>query len=102
MLRAEMREEAALLGCAGLGGVGGEVRGHGVVEEQVALRHVLAEAALQHAGVDEVFEEGGGSGADSGIGFGKLDEGEPALALRVHLAVASTMAISSGVRPQRA
>ena len=41
---------------AGLGGVGGEVRGHGVVEEQVALRHVLAEVALHYAGVDEVFE----------------------------------------------
>jgi hypothetical protein len=33
------------------------VRGHGVVEEQVALRHVLAEVALHHAGVDELFEE---------------------------------------------
>jgi hypothetical protein len=28
------------------------VLGHEVVEEQVALRHVLAEVALQHAGVD--------------------------------------------------
>ena len=52
----------ALLGGAGLGGVGGEVRGPGVVEEQLALRHVLAEVALHHAGVDEVFEERGNSG----------------------------------------
>ena len=48
--------------------------GHGVVEEQVALSHVLAEVTLHHAGVDEVFEKGGDSGAGSGIGFGKLDE----------------------------
>ena len=40
-------------------GAVGEVRGHGGVEEQVALGHVLAEVALHHAGVDEVFEEGG-------------------------------------------
>ena len=43
--------------------VGGEVRGHGVVEEQVALRHVLAEVTLHHAGVDEVFEERRRAGA---------------------------------------
>jgi len=43
------------------------VRGRGIVEEQVALRHVLAEVALHHTGVDEVFEEGGGSGSASGI-----------------------------------
>ena len=72
----EVGEEVALLGGAGLGGVGGEVRGHGVVEEQVALRHVLAEVTLHHAGVDEVFEEGGGDGAGSGIGFCKLDKGD--------------------------
>ena len=70
----EVGEEVALLGGAGLGGVGGEVRGHGVVEEQVALRHVLAEVALHHAGVDEVFEEGGGGGLS--LRFGKLDEGD--------------------------
>ena len=52
-------EEVALLGGAGLGGVGGEVRGHGVVEEQVALRHVLVEVALHHTGVAEVLAEGG-------------------------------------------
>ena len=34
----EVGEVVALLGGAGLGGIGGEVRGHGVVEEQVALR----------------------------------------------------------------
>ena len=34
------------------------MRGHGAVEEHVALSHVLAEVALHHAGVDEVFEEG--------------------------------------------
>ncbi len=33
----EAGEEVALLGGAGLGRVDGEVRGHGVVEEQVAL-----------------------------------------------------------------
>ena len=33
----EAGEEVALLRGAGLGRVGGEVRGHGVVEEQVAL-----------------------------------------------------------------
>ena len=59
----EVVEEVALLGGAGLEGVGGEVQGHGVVEEQVAFRHVLAEGALHHAGVDEVFAEGGGDGA---------------------------------------
>ena len=58
-------EEAVADGVAG--GVGGEVRVHGVVEEQIALRHVLAEVALHHPGVDEVFEEGGGSGAGSVI-----------------------------------
>jgi hypothetical protein len=63
----EVGEEVALLGGAGLGSVGGKVRGHGVVEEQVALRHVLAEVTLHHAGVDEVFEEGGGSMTGSGI-----------------------------------
>jgi hypothetical protein len=72
----EVCEELALLGGAGLGGGGGEVRGHSVVEEQVALRHVLAEIALHHAGVDEVFEEGGGYRAGSNICFGKLDEGD--------------------------
>jgi len=34
--------------------------GNVVVKEQVALRHVLAEVTLHHAGVDEVFEEAGG------------------------------------------
>ena len=37
------------------------------MEEQGGLRHVLAEAAFYHAGDDEGFEEGGGSGAGSGI-----------------------------------
>jgi hypothetical protein len=55
--------------------------------------------ALHHAGVDEVFEEGGGPGAGSGFGFGQREAGEPALARRVHGAVPSTMAISFGVRP---
>ncbi len=65
----EVGEEVALLGLAGRWIVSREARGQGVVEEQVALRHVLAEVALHHGGVDEVFEEGGGSGAGSGIGF---------------------------------
>lgn len=72
----EVGEEVALLRLAGRWIVGGEVWGHGVVEEQVALRHVLAEVKLEDAGVDQLFEEGGGHGA-----------------------VPSTMAISSGVRP---
>ena len=49
----EVGEGVALLGGAGLRGVGVEVRGQGVVQAQVALRHVLAEGALHHAGVDE-------------------------------------------------
>ncbi len=68
----EVGEEVALLGGAGLGGVGGEVWGHGV-EEQVAHRHGRPEGALHHAGVAEVFEAGGGSGAGSGLGSGKWD-----------------------------
>ena len=39
------------------------MRGHGVIEEQVALRHVLAEVALHQAGVDEIFKQGGGAAA---------------------------------------
>jgi len=70
----QVGEEVALLRLAGRWIVGGEVRGHSIVEEQVALRHVLAEVALHHTGVDEVFEEGGGCGAGSGIGFGKDDK----------------------------
>jgi hypothetical protein len=38
----EVGEKVARLGGAGFGGVGGEVRGHGAVEEQGPLRHVLA------------------------------------------------------------
>ena len=73
----EVGEVVALLGGAGLGSLGCEVRGHGVVEfRQLSGRHVLAEVAIHHAGVDEVFEEGIGSGAGSSIGFGKLDEGD--------------------------
>ena len=54
------------MGGAGLGGVGGESRGHGVVEyRQLSGRHVLAEGALHHAGCDEVFEEDGGQAAAS-------------------------------------
>ena len=53
-------EEVALLGGAGLGGVGGEVRGHGVVESrQLSGRHALVEVALHHTGVAEVLAEGG-------------------------------------------
>ena len=46
----EVGEVVALLGGAGLGGVGGEVRVHGVMEEQVALRHLLAEIASPSRG----------------------------------------------------
>lgn len=53
----EMCEEVALLGFARGGIVGGKVRSHELVEEQVALRHVLVEVTFHHAGVDEVFEE---------------------------------------------
>jgi len=52
-----MGEKVALLVFVGCWIVGGEIRGHGVVEEQIALRHVLAEVALHHAGVDEVFKK---------------------------------------------
>ena len=55
---------------------------------------------LHHAGVDEVFAEGG-SGTGSGIGFGQREAGESAHARRVHGAVPSTMAISAGVRAKR-
>ena len=41
----EVGEEVALLGGAGLGGVGGEVRGNGVVEKQVALGHLSTNGA---------------------------------------------------------
>ena len=43
--------EVVALGGAGLGGVGSELRGHGVVEEQIALRHGLSEVTLHHAGI---------------------------------------------------
>jgi len=56
------------------------------VEEQVALRHVLAEVALHHAGVDEVFEEGGGSGA------------EPPVAALARAAVQARIALSAPVQ----
>jgi hypothetical protein len=72
----EVRDEIALLRLASRNIAGCEVRGDGVVEEQIAIRHVLAEIALHHAGVDEVFEEGGGYRAGSNICFGKLDEGD--------------------------
>ena len=62
----EVGEGVALLCLAGPWIVVGEVRRLGVVAEQVALHHGRPEGAFHHAGVDEVFDEGG-SGAGSGI-----------------------------------
>ena len=71
----QVGEVVALLGGAGLPdmvGIGGEVsrnRGSTVESRQLSGRHVLAEGALRHAGVDEVFKEGG-----SRTGCGKRDK----------------------------
>ena len=49
-------EVCCLAELVGLGGVVLELGGDGILEEQVALGHVLAEVALHDAGVDEGFE----------------------------------------------
>ena len=51
----EVGEEVELLGGAGLGGVGGEMRGHGAWKTDRAPQCARGSRSLHHAGVDDVF-----------------------------------------------